>query len=301
MPWALKPTKAFRNNSFNRTHPSGTTCFSGIERSIGYKAGRSSGIGAEVESDMEGTIQDVIALDASQGRAPNAFAGRRWRLAQARKRQHRQPILAAFALALLGHAALTVLWWHDGPLPGFPTRVLPALTIHLYEPESPAVAVIDLAQPVVPTPTPARPIIEHRELTPPAPSTLAIEPDSEDERSKLAIDWPTAIGEAVNTNAPSASADPLKFAPLPQLPGGDGRAWSNPVPSLQQRARQAGGAMSSAPIAGGGLLNKLVAPSYGEYMMDSDLVDKQSECHPTADGRLYCPERTRSRVVSGDW
>jgi hypothetical protein len=232
-----------------------------------------------------------------------ALAGRRWRLNQARARRERQPVLAAFALALVGHAALMALWWRETPFQGLRTRVLPAITVQLYEPETaPEVVVIDPVQPEsTPTP-PTRATVVRRQLLPEPPTAAALpEEVTEDQRTSITIDWPSAISDGLPSHSPAAPSSPLKPAPLPQLPGTDSRAWSNPLPSLQQRARQVGGAMSSAPVAGGGQLNKLVAPSYGEYMMDSDLVDKQSECHPTADGRLYCPERTRSQVVSGDW
>ncbi len=233
---------------------------------------------------------------------PVALAGRRWRLSQARARERRQPVLAAFALALVGHVALITLWWREAPLQGLRTRVLPALTIQLYEPELPAeIEVVDPVAPEIAPAPPNRPTVVRQQMpSPPIPS-LTTDEDPDDQRTSITIDWPAAIGEASRMTPSAPAGNPLKPSPLPQLPGGDGRAWSNPLPSLQQRVRQAGGAMSSAPIAGGGLLNKLVAPSYGEYMMDSDLVDKQSECHPTADGRLYCPERTRPQVVSGDW
>lgn len=227
-------------------------------------------------------------------------AGRRWHLSQARARRQRQPVLAAFALALVGHAALFALWWRETPFRGLPTRVLPTLTVQLYEPAPRIeIEVLDPIQPeTTPTP-PTRATSVRRELPPMPVPTIEEHPD--DQRTSITIDWPSAIRDGLPADSRVAPSDPLKPAPLPPLPGADGRAWFNPLPSLQQRARQAGNARSEAPIAGGGLLNKLVAPSYGEYMMDSDLVDKQSECHPTADGRLYCPERTRPQVVSGDW
>lgn len=233
--------------------------------------------------------------------SPAGLPGRRWRLNQARATARRQPVLAAFALALVGHAGLVAFWWREAPLQGLRTRVLPALTVRLYEPEPAAEIALDPVPPETAPALPARSTVDRPDVPAPPIPVATQEEAAEDQRTSITIDWPAAIGEAVRTPWPDARGDSLKPAPLPQLPGGDGRAWSNPRPSLQQRARRAGGAMSSAPVAGGGLLNKLVAPSYGEYMMDSDLVDKQSECHPTADGRLYCPERTRPHVVSGDW
>ncbi|MEZ5442831.1 MAG: hypothetical protein R3F15_15265 [Lysobacterales bacterium] len=222
--------------------------------------------------------------------------GRRWRERRQRDQRWRNSALLAFVLALLAHLLLLRLWWVDSPLPGLTLPRMPAISVRLFDPPAPT----PIEAPSLPTQTPSttqvvrrpRPAAPTPLVTVPEPPVSAAEPPVNPE-----IDWPAAIRDYGATPSPAPGArSPLEPAPLPALPGADGRAWSGPRLTPADRLRQVGGAMSSAPVTGGGLLNKLVAPSHFEHMVDSDLVDKQLECHPTADGFLYCPQKVRASV-----
>lgn len=211
----------------------------------------------------------------------------------------RNSTLAAFALALLAHVLLLVLWWHEAPLPGLHLLPREAVSVRLFEAAPAPAPLPDPALAIPPVRQQAsRPLPQRRD--PQALQQLAptpVQPPEASQADATDIDWPAAISEAARatTSAPQPR-DPLAGAPLPTLPGESVGRWGAPPASPEQRLQRVGAALSSAPVTGGSLLNKLVAPSFFDHLLDSDLVDKQNECHPTADGWLRCPQKVRDGV-----
>lgn len=224
--------------------------------------------------------------------------GRRWRRGQA-SAGWRNSTLAAFTLALLAHALLLALWWHEAPLPGL--RLLPreAVSVRLFETAPTPLPMPDPALAIPPAREPrTRPLPQRSQPQPlPQLAPAQVQPPQPAQVDPTDIDWPAAISEAARaTTSTPQTRDPLAGAPLPALPGDSVGQWGAPPASPEQRLQRVGAALSSAPVTGGSLLNKLVAPSFFDHMLDSDLVDKQNECHPTADGWLRCPKKVRDGV-----
>ena len=210
-------------------------------------------------------------------------------------------VFAAALLAVLLHACILALWLHETPEPPPPPLLEPErLTVELLEtrPPTPLTEVsvpVDSVTPDLPAPPPQlQPRRISRSSAPVAPEITA--PATTDANApSVSIDWNAALSGAAREQIDSAPSRPAGRlgATVPRLPGERSDQWSQPTTTVAQRVQQLGGMLSSAQIVGGDGLHSLVAAGLMEQEIDSRIRELQSECHPTADGRLKCPSRQR--------
>ena len=204
-------------------------------------------------------------------------------------------VVAAAALALLAHALLLWLWLQESARPAPPLPPGERLSVQLHDPV-PLLPTAEIAPPTETTTAQAPPA---RTEVPVAPTQTIVEPEISaplvvDQHSeRVAIDWQSAREQAARDQlgAPASRSRPSIGAPLPRLPGERADPWAAPLLTPSQRLQQIGQMRSQDQLVGGDGLHSLVAAGPMEQEINRRIQDLQSECHPTADGRLRCPRR----------